>query len=331
MTTDDEAILTRAREIIGIEAQALEATAARLGAGFANLVRAVLENPGKVLTSGVGKSGIVAKKMAATLSSTGTPSFYLNPVNALHGDLGIAGQGDFLIALSNSGETQEILDLVQTAKTLRIAAAAFTGVEGSTLWNLADFPVDVGVEREACPLGLAPTASTTACLAAGDALALILMEARGFSSVDFRKFHPGGRLGKRLELHVRDIMRTGERLPVVGETAPLHRAIAEMSSKETIGVTLVTGNEGRLSGVLTDGDLRRVLERETDPGSVLERPVKEFMSASPKVVEAASPALEALRIMEVKGITSLAIVDTLSRPVGLIHLHDILGRGHFSF
>jgi len=327
---DSDRILARAREILDIEAGAVREVASRLGDPFVRLVRAVLDGKGKVLTSGVGKSGIVAKKIAATLSSTGTPSFYLNPLNALHGDLGIVRPEDILLALSNSGETQEILALVQVVKPMGIRVAAFTGAPDSTLTAMADFAVDVGVSREACSLGLAPTASTTACLAAGDALALILMEERDFRPQDFARLHPGGSLRGRLTLKVRDIMRTGDRLPVVREEDSFSRALEEMTDKESIGVTLVTDASGKLAGVLTDGDLRRFLKKEKDPVRALTEPVSLRMSRNPKVVEPEEPALEALRIMEVKGITSLAIVDSRSRPAGLIHLHDILGRGQFS-
>jgi len=327
---DGEQILKRGREIVEIEAQALGETAEKLGAEFVRLVEAVLVCEGRVLTSGVGKSGIVAKKIAATLSSTGTPSFYINPVNALHGDLGIAGKGDLLLALSNSGETQEILGLVRGIQPMGVRVAAFTGATDSSLAALADFTVDVGVTREACPLGLAPTASTTAALAAGDALAMVLMEARSFRPQDFMRYHPAGTLHTRLELKVRDIMLTGDRVPVVPEEATLSQALKEMTDKERLGVTLVTDADGRLTGILTDGDLRRILLQEPDPARALDAPVSARMSRNPKVVDDSVAALEALGIMEVKGITSLAIVDTLSRPKGLIHLHDILGRGQVS-
>jgi arabinose-5-phosphate isomerase len=327
---DSDRILARAREILEIEAGAVREVASRLGDPFVRLVRAVLEGKGKVLTSGVGKSGIIAKKTAATLSSTGTPSFYLNPLNALHGDLGIVSAEDILLALSNSGETQEILTLIQVVKPMGIRVAAITGAPDSTLASLADWTLNVAVSREACSLGLAPTASTTACLAAGDALALIVMEERSFQPQDFARLHPGGSLRGRLTLKVRDIMRSGDRLPVVREDEPFSRALEEMTAKESIGVALVTGAGGRLTGVLTDGDLRRFLQREKDPVRALSQPVKLQMTANPKVVEPDAAALEALRIMEVKGITSLAIVDSTSRPAGLVHLHDILGRGQFS-
>ncbi|MHC5036529.1 MAG: KpsF/GutQ family sugar-phosphate isomerase [Planctomycetota bacterium] len=327
---DNEEILRRSREIFEIEAQAIRNAAAGLDEDFVKLVQGILDGKGKVLTSGVGKSGIVAKKIAATLSSTGTPSVYLNPVNALHGDLGIVDASDILLALSNSGETQEILNFVRAAGTLGVKIAAFSGTRDSTLMDLADFRVYVGVAREACPLGLAPTASTTASLAAGDALAMVLMEARSFQPQDFMRLHPAGTLRTRLELKVRDIMRVGEQIPLVEEDATFAAALQEMTEKDRLGVTLIAGKEGRLCGILTDGDLRRFLLLETDPGAALQKPVKDRMTKNPKVVDGNALASEAVRIMEVKGITSLAIVDTRSRPVGLIHLHDILGRGQFS-
>ncbi|MHC4600047.1 MAG: KpsF/GutQ family sugar-phosphate isomerase [Planctomycetota bacterium] len=327
---EPEDILKRGREIIETEAAAIRATGAKLGDHFVRLVRTVLESRGKVLTSGVGKSGIVAKKIAATLSSTGTPSFYLNPVNALHGDLGIAGVGDLLVALSNSGETEELLNLVHAARDLQIKVAALCGAPDSTLVQHADFFLDVGVTQEACPLGLAPTASTSAAIATGDALAMVLMEARSFQPRDFARLHPAGTLRGRLQLKVQDIMRAGERIPVVDRNAPLSQALKEMTAKEIIGVTLVTDRDGCLAGILTDGDLRRILQKSNDLAGVLSHPVEEFMTPNPKVVEAQALASEALRIMEVKGITSLAIVDGRGRPAGIIHLHDVLGRGKFS-
>jgi arabinose-5-phosphate isomerase len=325
-----EAILKRGREIIETEAAAIRSAGSRLGDDFVRLVQTVLEGKGKVLTSGVGKSGIVAKKIAATLSSTGTPSFYLNPVNALHGDLGIAGEGDLLVALSNSGETEELLNLVHAAKNLGLRVAALSSAPDSTLVQSADFFLDVGVTREACPLGLAPTASTSASLATGDALAMVLMEARAFQPQDFARLHPAGTLRGRLQLKVQDIMRAGERIPVVDQNAPLSQALAEMTAKEIIGVTLITGDEGCLAGILTDGDLRRILQKTGDLNAMLDHPVERYMTPHPKVVEAQALASEALRIMEVKGITSLAIVDGRGRPAGIIHLHDVLGRGRFS-
>lgn len=327
---EPESILERGREIIETEAAAIRTAGAKLGDDFVRLVQIVLEGKGKILTSGVGKSGIVAKKIASTLSSTGTPSFYLNPVNALHGDLGIADPGDILVALSNSGETEEILNLVHAAGNLGIKVAALCGAPDSTLVQNADFFLDVGVTQEACPLGLAPTASTSAAFATGDALAMVLMEARSFRPQDFARLHPAGTLRGRLQLKVQDIMRGGDRVPVVPEDASLSLALMEMTSKEIIGVTLVTDDDGCLAGILTDGDLRRILQNTDDLTGILDHPVERYMTPHPKVVEAQALASEALRLMEVKGITSLAIVDGRGRPVGIIHLHDVLGRGRFS-
>jgi arabinose-5-phosphate isomerase len=323
-------VFRRAREILNIESRAIERAARRLGTGFWNLAQDIFDLKGKVLVSGVGKSGIVAEKIAATLSSTGTPAFYINPLNALHGDLGVARAGDLLLAVSNSGESTEMLGLIGAARNLGVKVAALTGNPDATMAGASDYVLDAGVEREACPLGLAPTASTTVCLALGDALAMVVMEMREFRPEDFAKFHPGGALRKRLRLCVKDIMRTRDRVPCVPEDASLEDALREMTEKEALGVTLVTAPDGPLLGILTDGDLRRILLREEDTDTLRQQPVGRFMTRNPKSIEPDAVASEALRIMEVKGITSLAIVDSRSHPVGIIHLHDILGRGSFS-
>ena len=312
------------------EARGIEGAVKRLGDGFSGLVRELVALKGKVLVSGVGKSGIVSEKIAATFSSTGTPAFFINPLSALHGDLGVARQGDMLIAVSNSGESEELLHLMEAARNLGVRGAAITSHLDSTLAHLSEFVLDAGVEREACPLGLAPTTSTTVSLALGDALAMLVMEMRGFRSEDFARYHPSGALRRRLVLHVRDIMRTGDLLPLVRDQDSVALALGEMTRKETLGVTMVTNAEGELVGILTDGDLRRMLMVSEDTNDLRDRPVQEFMTRMPMTIDVATVASEALRIMEVKGITSLAIVDSRSRPLGLLHLHDILGRGSFS-
>jgi len=327
MTMEAHGIIARAREILAIEEAAIARARERLGAPFAELVRRILATQGRVIVSGVGKSGIIGEKIAATLSSTGTPAIFLKPLDAVHGDLGVVKPEDLLIALSASGETEELLNVVFAAKRMGVPVAAFTGISDSTLARKADVTIDTSVEREACPLGLAPTASTTLALAVGDALAMVLLEERRFTREDYARTHPGGSLGRRLRLRVRDLMRTGDLVPVVGAGAPLREALRAMTEIENLGLTLVRDDEGRLAGILTDGDLRRILRREEDPADLLDRPVATFMKAAPITVDEDAFASEALQIMEVRGITSLAIADSRGRPRGVIHLHDILGRG----
>ena len=324
-----EEILARARRVLQAEGRAVLEAARDLGEPFCTLLRRVLELKGKVVLTGVGKSGIVAMKIAATLVSTGTSAVFLKPLDAVHGDLGVVTNEDLLIALSNSGETQEILNVVCAAKNLGAQVAAVTGDPESTLARESDFVLPVTVPAEACPLGLAPTTSTTVALAVGDALAMTLLELRGFSRDDYARFHPGGSLGRRLSHKVSEFMRTGDLLPLVRENDSLKDAIDMMTEKETLGVTLVCDSGGLLTGIVTDGDLRRILRREKDPAGILVRPVSDFMTRNPLTIEADAFASEALRIMEVKGITSLGIVDPAGKPVGIVHLHDLLGRSKF--
>jgi len=319
-----------AREVLRIEAEAVAAVIERLGESFEEAVASILATKGKVVVTGLGKSGIVAKKIAATLASTGTPAVFLHPVEALHGDLGIVAKGDFLLAVSNSGENDEVINLLEAAKELGTKSLSLTGNVQSTLARNTDMTLDVSVAREACPLGLAPTASTTAAMALGDALAVALMEKRGFNKEDFAQFHPGGRLGRRLSLRVRDIMRTGKAMPVVSKSKTLGEALREMTERDNLGVTLVVDEAGALVGIVTDGDLRRIARREGRWEEKVAGAVEKFMSPNPKTVDADALASEAVQIMEVKGITSLAIVDGKGAPIGIIHLHDILGRGKFT-
>jgi arabinose-5-phosphate isomerase len=328
---DPEAVLEKARRILREEGEAILAKESGLGRPFVDLVRRLLAIEGKVCVTGVGKSGIVGEKIATTLSSTGTPAFFLRPVDALHGDLGVLRASDHLLAISNSGETAEVLAVVEAARGLGVPAAALTGNLKSSLAGAAEIAIDIGVCREACPLGLAPTASTAVTLAVGDALAMVLLELRGFTAKEYARFHPGGALGQRLRYRVADLMRRPPNIPILDEGQPLQRAIEEMTLRDNLGVTIVRGargaREGALVGILTDGDLRRLLRRASTGELPLGRPVRELMTPNPKVIEPETPASEALRLMEVHGITSLPVVDPLSQPVGLLHLHDILGRG----
>jgi len=326
-----ETTLQRARKVLQIEAESILGLEERIGEEFVRLVDMVLALPGKLVVTGVGKSGIVGRKIAATLCSTGTPAVYLDATDALHGDLGVVAEGDALLAISNSGESSELLNVVFAARNIGARVVAFTGNGKSTLAESSDLVIDVGVTREACPLGLAPTASTTAALAMGDALAMVLITAIGFTSKHYARFHPGGSLGRRLKLTVRDIMRTGPDVPVVTEDDAFSDALDAMSAGANLGVALVTDPAGVLSGIITDGDIRRLLM--TGDESIKDRRARELMKPNPMTIEADAAVSEAMRVME-KGtgkgsITSLAIVDSRGRPAGIIHLHDILGRGKF--
>ncbi len=324
----DDDTIARGRKILESEAEAILLKSRNLDRSFALLVEKILACDGHVVLSGVGKSGIVGEKIAATLSSTGTPALFLRPVEALHGDLGTVSRRDLILAISASGETTEVLAVVRAARELGVEVLALTGDLDSTLGRVASIALDVGVEREACPLDLAPTSSTTVTLAVGDALAMVLLERRGFTRERFLKFHPGGALGERLRFLVRDLMRSGEDLPQVEESDTLRRAIDEMTARDNVGMTLVTGPSGELTGILTDGVLRRALRAHAGD-SHLDMPVSKYMGRRPRVAEPDASAAEALRIMEVHGITSLAVVDDRGVPIGVLHLHDILGRGQF--
>jgi arabinose-5-phosphate isomerase len=309
------------------EAAALEALAQRLegamGAPFARAVDLILrcgESNGRVVVTGMGKSGIIAQKIAATLSSTGSPALFLHPAEAVHGDVGVLLKGDVVIALSASGETEEILRLLATLKRKGDALVSFCCNLESTLAQASDVALDCGVEREACGLNLAPTASTTVMLALGDALAVAVSLRRGFRVEDFAELHPGGRLGKRLA-KVRELMHAGEAIPRVAPATPMAEVIFEMSSKK-LGMTTVQEN-GRLRGVISDGDLRRLLEREG--GAALSRTAGEAMTRDPRTIGAEELAARALALLEEKKITSLVVVDAEQRVEGVVHLHDLWG------
>ena len=309
------------------EARALEALAARLegemAAEFDRAVELILrcgEERGRVVVTGMGKSGIIAQKIAATLSSTGSPALFLHPAEAVHGDLGVLMAGDVVVALSASGETEEILRLLATLKRKGDALVSFCCRMDSTLAQASDVALNCGVEREACGLNLAPTASTTAMLALGDALAVAVSVRKGFRAEDFAELHPGGKLGKRLAL-VRELMHAGDQVPVVAIATPMTDVIYEMSSKK-LGVTTVQ-EEGKLRGVISDGDLRRLLEREG--GAALGRTAGEAMNAHPRTIAAGELAATALAILEERKITSLVVVDAAGKVEGVVHLHDLWG------
>lgn len=315
--------LARARRVLDIEGAALSALRDRLDHDFARAIDILLACRGKVIVTGVGKSGIVCRKIAATFSSTGTPAFFLHAVEGGHGDLGTLVRGDVLLAVSNSGET-EVVNLLPVARRFAIPIIALCGSRDSTLARRADVVLDVSVPEEACPLGLAPTASTTAQMALGDALAIALLEERGFSADDFALLHPAGALGRRL-LRVDDVMHRGPEVPVVAETASLKDTVVEMSSKR-LGVTGVVDAAGELVGVVTDGDLRRGLERA---GDVRQLTARDLMTRAPKTIAAGALAGEAVALMERSGpITALFVLADGSRaPLGVIHLHDLLRAG----
>ncbi|MFM8540235.1 MAG: SIS domain-containing protein [Nitrospira sp.] len=315
--------LSHGKRVLQIEARAIAALVERLDNRFAKAVDILFRCSGKVVVSGMGKSGLIGQKIAATMASTGTPAFFVHPADGVHGDLGMLGKHDALLALSNSGETEEVLKLLPFMKRLNIPVIALTGRPQSTLAKNSDVVLDVSVSEEACPLGLAPTSSTTAALAMGDALAIALLEKRGIKAVDFAQFHPGGTLGRRLLLTVKDLMHQGEALPCVKATASAMDAIIEMTSKK-LGMTTVVNSKGHLVGVITDGDLRRSLEK----GSNLAKyKAGDMGTKSPRTIKAKALAATAIQTMEQFSITSLVVVDDGGRLAGVIHLHDLLKSG----
>jgi arabinose-5-phosphate isomerase len=319
----NQSSLVHGRRVLEIEAQAIAAMIARLDQRFTQAVELLYACAGKAVVSGMGKSGLIGQKVAATLASTGTPSFFLHPAEGLHGDLGMVGRKDVLIAISNSGETEEVVKLLPFMRRLNIPVIAMTGRLQSTLAKNSDAVLDVSVAEEACPMGLAPTASTTATLAMGDALAIALLEKRGFKQEDFAQFHPGGSLGRRLLLKVQELMHQGEAIPRVQTTASGRQVIVEMTSKK-LGMTTVVDAAGRLVGIVTDGDLRRLLERGMD---FARASAGDLATKNPKTITADALAARAVQIMEQHAITSLVVVDAQHQVVGVIHLHDLLRSG----
>lgn len=308
-----------ARRVMRIEAEAISAVASRLDAQFDQACHLLLACRGRVIVTGMGKSGHIARKIAATMSSTGTPAFFVHPGEAAHGDLGMITSQDVVLALSNSGESDELVALLPSLKRLGVAMIAMTGNLKSTLALESDVHLDVAVVEEACPLNLAPTASTTVALALGDALAVALLEARGFQAEDFALSHPGGTLGRRLLVHVRDLMHAGERLPVVRDDVPLRDALLEISRKG-LGMTAVVNAAGDLVGVYTDGDLRRTLDRDVD---IRATPVSAVMTPNPATIEASRLAAEAVQVMESRRINGLLVQDE-GHLVGALNMHDLL-------
>ena len=314
-----------ARKVLKIEAEAIADLIPRLGESFDQAVELLAGCQGRVVVTGMGKSGIVCRKIAATFNSTGTPSTFLHPAEAIHGDLGMLATGDVVLALSNSGETEELVKLVGTIKRLGIPLISMAGNMESTLAQGSDLVLDVGVNQEACPFGLAPTASTTAALALGDALALTLSEKKGFHLEDFARLHPGGKLGKRLA-KVGDLMHRGDQIPKVDVETPMDEVIHEMSSKK-LGVTGVVEDGDRLVGVISDGDLRRLLQKERD--ELLARTAAECMTKDPRTISEDELAVSALNTMEQNKITSIMVTDSSNKLAGVIHVHDLWGTEMF--
>ena len=315
--------LDAGRRVLDIEARAVQALVQRLDGGFTEAVDLLYDCKGKVVVSGMGKSGLIGQKIAATLASTGTPSFFLHPAEGLHGDLGMLARGDVLITISNSGETQEILQLLPFMERRGIPVMAIVGRMSSTLAKNSTVALDVSVAEEACPMGLAPTASTTATLAMGDALAVALLEKRGFKEQDFAQFHPGGTLGRRLLVKVRDVMHVGKELPQVRDTVSASEAILEMSAKK-LGMTTVVDQVGALTGIITDGDLRRFLQQG---GNFSNTTAGSLASHDPKLIGPDELAAKAVEMMERYSITTLVVADTTEQIVGVVHLHDLLKHG----
>ena len=318
-------ILEQVKDVLKIEAQGILDLIERVGPEFEEAVQMILGAKGRVILTGMGKSGLVGRKISATLSSTGTPSLFMHPAEAIHGDLGMVTKDDVILSISNSGNTPEINRLLPIIKKMGARIISFIGDTESPMAQISDVIIDVGVEREACPFGLAPTTSTTAALAMGDALAVALITLRRFSQKDYKKFHPGGSLGERLATKVADVMFTGDNMPAVSMGSMVEDAIIEMDSKG-IGATIVVDANQKVAGILTDGDLRRALIKQKD---IHHLKVEEIMTVSPKTIEEDLTAAEALGIMELYGITHLIIIDRGKRLRGVVHLHDLLGREEF--
>ena len=311
--------LELARQVLAIEAEAVQALIVRIDESFLAAVNLVLHSRGRVVVSGIGKSGHIARKIASTMASTGTPAYFVHPAEASHGDLGMITRDDVLIALSNSGESAEVLAIVPLIKREGAKLIAITGNAHSSLAQEADVHLDAGVAREACPLNLAPTASTTAALALGDALAVALLDARGFGADDFARSHPGGTLGRKLLTHVSDVMRTGDAVPRVAETASFAEAMIEMS-KKSMGMTAVVNASGAVLGIFTDGDLRRALDQPLD---VRAAPIAGIMTRGPRTIMPNKLAAEAVQIMESNKVNQLLVVDASGALVGALNMHDL--------
>ena len=322
-SADINALCRTGISVIEIEAQALHGLVSRVGNEFAAACQAILACTGRVVVLGMGKSGHIGGKIASTLASTGTPAFFVHPGEASHGDLGMIARDDVVLGISNSGETAEIVMIVPTLKRMGVVLIAMTGNPESRLATSADVHIDVSVSKEACPLDLAPTASTTATLAMGDAIAIALLEARGFTAEDFARSHPGGSLGRRLLLHISDVMHTGDAVPQCAASTPLSKALVEMT-RTSLGMVVVVDDAGKVLGVFTDGDLRRVLELRAN---VHELQVDAVMTTNCVTVQPTQLAAEALHIMQERKVNGLPVVDAHQRLVGALNTHDLLRAG----
>jgi len=316
-------IKKQAKDVLDIESEAILNLKESINGQFVEIVKEILNCPGRVIMTGMGKSGLIAKKLAATLASTGTPSFFLHPAEAIHGDLGMVTKDDIVIALSNSGETNEVLNIVPVIKRIGAKIIAMTGGLDSTLARNSDYLLNTGVKEEACPLDLAPTASTTATLALGDALAIALLEARDFKPEDFALYHPGGSLGKKLLLKVDDVLHVREQNPVVNLETNLKETLFTMTSTG-MGAANIIGDDGKLAGIITDGDIRRHLEKSPD---LLNKLAGEIMTVNPKTILKDKLAAEALKIMQDYEIEDLPVVNENNEPLGLINFQDLLKAG----
>ena len=319
----NEDLLALARETLAIESRAVSEVSSRLSDEFAAACRLCMDTPGRIVVTGMGKSGHIATKIAATLASTGTPAFFMHPAEASHGDLGMITAQDLLLAISYSGETDEVVTILPLVKRMGAHLITMTGKPSSTLARVADVHLDVAVSEEACPLNLAPTASTTATLAMGDALAVALLKARGFTAEDFARSHPSGSLGKRLLLRVQDVMRTGTGVPAVGPDVALRDGLMEMTQKG-LGMTAIVEDDGRILGIFTDGDLRRALDEGADIRST---PIREVMHANCKTTSEDVLAAEAVNVLEENKITSLLVADDDGRLIGALNIHDLFRAG----
>ena len=318
-------VIKQAKEVLKIEAQGILSLVDRVGPEFEKAIEAIMKAKGRVILAGMGKSGLVARKIAATLNSTGTPAQFLHPAEAIHGDLGMVTSDDVVVAISNSGQTTEINNILPMLKKIGAKIIGLTGGVDSPMAEACDLVIDVGVEREACPMGMAPTASTTAALAMGDALAVVLINRRHFNQDDFKRFHPGGSLGERLAVKVREIMLTNDRIPMVPLGSKVQQAIEEIDAKK-VGATLIIGKDRKLAGIVSDGDLRRALLSHKNIHGMK---IEDIMSPSPKTIDESRTAAEALGLMELNAITHLVIVDRHNKVKGVVHLHDLLGRKDF--
>lgn len=319
----DSSIIDHGRDVVRIEAEALATLSRRLDASFAEAVRLIYASSGRLIVSGIGKSGLIARKIVATMNSTGTPSIYLHPADAIHGDLGMVRSEDVVLLLSKSGNTEELKHILPIFRRIGVKVISILGAIPSPLAEQSDIILDGSVTEEACPHNLAPTASTTVALALGDALAVALLKLRDFTPEDFALYHPGGILGKRLLLRIEELMTKGDQVPIVHQAVPLKDAILEITSKR-LGATCVVDDDGHLVGVITDGDLRRLLERDTDMTHLL---AVDVMSTRPKTAPVTILASTALTLMEQYKITQLIIVDGERKPAGIVHMHDLVQLG----